>query len=469
MNSPSVKGGEIKEGDFRMKILVHKVMFKSFIGLFVVLFAAQISFAEDAQKEGSPIKNLYGKLQEHGFTGFLRGDYFSSDKARNDKTDFAGITAQLKLLPRFSDKVEGRFEVRAYNFDLLNRNNPPSPPFDKGGNGGVSEILEGLFIFRFDNSDLSAGKQIITWGRADGVNPTDNLSPKDYTLLLPEDSDRKTGVSSLKYDYYLSPDMTATFFYTPFFEPNKIPLALPDFIKSKESKPSHNLENSEFAFKLNKIGSDLDWSVSYFNGFDLTPQVKYLSSQNGNIFIELSNPRIQVLGADFAKNYGRYGFRGEAAYMLTDDMDGIYPYLKNPNMYYIIGGDRTFIETLNINLQFIGRYIFKYSDVEKIQNQAERSIYIKNATFNSELDEVQYSMSGRVDYKLFNETLDMEMFVVYNFNRNDYFVRPIVRYAFTDSWKGTIGGEFYEGDENRTLFGFLKKNNTVYVELKYGF
>jgi hypothetical protein len=380
----------------------------SVVSIVFILFFSQISFAEE--------RNFYGTLQEQGFTGFLRGDYFSSDKARNDKSDFAGITAQLKLLPRLSDKIEGRFEARA-----------------------------------------------------DGVNPTDNLSPKDYTLLLPEDSDRKTGVSSLKYDYYLSPDMTATFFYTPFFEPNKIPLSLPDFIKSKESKPSHNLENSEFAFKLNKIGSDLDWSVSYFNGFDLTPQVKYLSSQNGNIFIELSNPRIHVFGADFAKNYGRYGFRGEAAYMLTDDMDGIYPYLKNPNLYYIIGGDRTFIETLNINLQLIGRYIFKYSDVEKIQNTTERAIYIKNAIFSSELDEIQYSISGRGDYKLLNETLDMEMFAVYNFNRNDYFVRPIVRYAFTDSWKGTIGGEFYEGDENRTFFGFLKKNNTIYLELKYGF
>lgn len=443
-------------------------MFKSFIGLFAVLFAAQISFAEDTQKENSRIKNLYDILQEHGFTGFLRGDYFSSDKASNDKTDFFGVTTQLKILPRLGDKIDSRFEARVYNFDILNRNTPSSSPHYKGGEWGA-ELLEGLAIFRFENSDLSVGKQIITWGRADGINPTDNLSPKNYTLLLPEEGDRKSGVASLKHDYYFSPELTATLFYSPFFEPNKVPFAFPSLIQPTEKKPAYNIENSEFAFKLNKIGSDLDWSISYFNGFDLTPDVKYTGSAGGKVFIEISNHRIQVFGADFAKNYGRYGFRGEAAYMLTEDMDGIQPNIRNPNLFYILGGDRTFMETLNINLQFIGRYIFKYSDVEKMNNPTERAIYIKNSIFSGELDETQYSMSGRVDYKLFNETLDMEMFAVYNFNRSDYFIRPIVRYAFTDSWKGIIGGEFYEGDENRTFYGFLKKNNTVYLELKYGF
>ena len=435
-------------------------LFKFCLGLIVIMFLSGVGFAEDIKKDDEGLgRNLYSRLQDEGLSGFLRTDYFSSDKASSEKTDFLGLTAQIKILPRLSDKIDSRFEARAYNFDILHYNNDNS----------ASELLEGLAIFRFENSDLSVGKQIITWGRADGVNPTDNLSPKNYTLLLPEEGDRKTGVTSLKYDYYFSPELTATFFYTPFFEPNKVPFAFPSFIQPSEKKPAYNIENSEAAFRVNKIGSDLDWSVSYFNGFDLTPEVRYLGTYGGKRLIEISNHRIQVFGADFAKNYGRYGFRGEAAYMLTEDMDGIYPYIKNPNLYGVIGGDRTFIETLNINLQFIGRYIFKYSDVEKIQNQAERSIYIKNATFSGELDEIQYSMSGRVDYKLFNETLDIETFGVWNFNRNDYFIRPIVRYAFTDSWKGTIGGEYYEGDENRTFFGFLKKNNTIFMELKYGF
>ena len=435
-------------------------LFKFCLGLIAIIALSRVGFAEDIKKDDEKLfRNIYSKLQEEGLTGFLRTDYFSSDKASNDKTDLLGLTAQLKILPRLSDKIDSRFDVRAYNFDILHYNNDNS----------VSELLEGLAIFRFENSDLSVGKQIITWGRADGVNPTDNLSPKNYTLLLPEESDRKTGVTSLKYDYYFSPELTATLFYSPFFEPNKVTFAFPSFIQPTEHKPAYNIENSEAAFRLNKIGSDLDWSISYFNGFDLTPEVRYLGTNGGKRLIEITNHRIQVFGADFAKNYGRYGFRGEAAYMLTEDMDGNYPYIKNPNLYAVIGGDRTFIETLNINLQFIGRYVFKYLDVEKIQNQAERAIYIKNATFSGELDELQYSMSGRVDYKLFNETLDMETFGVWNFNRNDYFIRPIVRYAFTDSWKGIIGGEFYEGDENRTFFGFLKKNNTIFVELKYGF
>src|SRR3989338_3899592 len=183
-------------------------LFKFCLGLIVIMFLSRVSFGEEARKDDDGLsRNLYSRLQDEGFTGFLRTDYFSSDKASSEKTDFLGLTAQIKILPRLSDKIDSRFEARAYNFDILHYNNDNS----------ASELLEGLAIFRFENSDLSVGKQIITWGRADGVNPTDNLSPKNYTLLLPEEGDRKTGVASLKYDYYFSPELTATLFYSPFF------------------------------------------------------------------------------------------------------------------------------------------------------------------------------------------------------------------------------------------------------------
>lgn len=426
--------------------------------LFAIFFFCQISFAEDMNKENdAPIKNLYTALQEQGLSGSVRTDYFSSNRRLDDEADFLGAALQFKMLPRLNDWIDGRIDARFYNFDL------------RSSGEYKTELLEGLLTFRSENSNLNLGKQIITWGRADGINPTDNLSPKDYTVLLPEDSDRKLGVTSAKYDYFVSPELTATFFTTPFFEPNKVYFSFPSFIQAAEKKPLHTLENSEFALRLNKIGSGLDWSVSYFNGFDLNQEVKYSGMNNGNVLVEILNHRIQVFGADFAKNYGRYGIRGEAAYTMTEDMSGVYPDIKNPYLFYIIGGDRTFIDTLNINLQFIGRYIFNYSDVENIRNPAERAVYTKNAIFNNELDRIQYSMSGRIDYKLFNETLDMEIFVVYNFNRNDYFIRPLVRYSFTDSLKGTVGADIFQGDEDRTFYGSVKKNNMAYAELKYSF
>jgi hypothetical protein len=353
--------------------------------------------------------------------------------------------------------MDGRIEFRGHDFDLLN----------KGDEEPSAELIEGLFILQFENSDLSVGKQIITWGRADGINPTDNLSSKDFTIILPEESDRKSGVTGLKYDYYLTNEFTATIFYSPFFKPNELPFAFPPFIHAYENSPTHKIENSQVGVRLNKIGNS-DWSISYYNGFDLAPEIRLNSSGNGITSISIENHRMQVFGADFAKNFGRYGLRGEAAYILTEDMAGNRPDINNPNIFYVIGADRTFIETLNINLQLIGRHIFQFSDYRDIKNPIERSLYGNNAIFSNELDEDQYSMSCRIDYKLLNETLDLEIFGVYNLIRNDYLLRPFIRYAIIDSLKGTIGGELYEGKED-TLYGMFEDNNTYFVELKYSF
>ena len=55
---------------------------------------------------------------------------------------------------------------------------------------------------RLGRLDVRAGRQIIAWGRADGVNPTDNLSGQDLTLLVPDDVDRRLGTTAVRASYY---------------------------------------------------------------------------------------------------------------------------------------------------------------------------------------------------------------------------------------------------------------------------
>jgi hypothetical protein len=77
-------------------------------------------------------------------------------------------------------------------------------------------------------------------------------------------------------------------------------------------------------------------------------------------------------------------------------------------------------------------------------------------------------ISFRVSKKWFNDTLEAEVLAVVNLTRNDRFVRPLVTYAFSDQWKGTIGAEFYRGAED-TQYGSLKPNRGAFAELRYGF
>ena len=392
-------------------------------------------------------------FQSQRASGSIRANYYRSSKTFDDSTDFYGVTAQAKALPQFSDKIDGKLEGRITN----------STPNYGAANEG--RLIEAYATVHFSKSDLRIGKQIVAWGRADGINPTDNLTPRDFVILLPNDDDQRFGTTALKLDTYLSTEHMLTIFTTPYFEPSKIYLpATGSFV---EDRPASALSNSQLGIKLNKVGGEADWSVSYYRGFNLLPDARIVNINVVQPTLELHYDRINVFGADFARNYGRYGFRGEIAYVDTEDVTGTDPGIKNPYLFWVIGVDRTFFENLNINLQFFDRRVQNYHNPEYIAVPAERAVAIQNAITGGQQDPISNGISFRVGTKWLNDTLEAEIFGILNLTRNDRLIRPLISYAFSDHLKGIMGGDFYEGADN-TQFGILKRNQGVFIELRYG-
>src|SRR6188768_2752056 len=133
-------------------------------------------------------------------TGFVRFNYFQSSKELDDRTDFFGATAQLKILPVLGALVDGKVEVRVTNLE----------PTEGGSTSGT--MLEAFATIHFAKADLRLGRQIVAWGRADGINPTDNLSPRDFVVLLPFEDDQRVGTNSGKLDVFLSSQTTLSVF-----------------------------------------------------------------------------------------------------------------------------------------------------------------------------------------------------------------------------------------------------------------
>lgn len=388
-------------------------------------------------------------------SGVLRSDYFHSSKRQDRETGFFGVTAQLEALPVFNDELDGKLEVRASNFAI--------------GEGGDTKatLLEGYATIHFDKADLRIGKQIVAWGRADGLNPTDNLTPRDFVALLPFEDDQRFGTTAIRLDAFLSRKHTLTVFFTPFFEPSKVPLPSAGRILVKNT-PARTASNGELGLRLDKIGESLDWSVSYFRGFSLLPDQFLIGAGASGITAELRYNRISVFGGDIARNYGRFGFRGEVAYMDTADDAGTDPSVRNSNLYWIAGVDRTFFERLNVNLQFFQRRVRHQRDPQSIADSAERRIAIENSILDGQADRITDGITFRISNKWFNDTLEAELFAVTNFTRVNCFIRPLVTHAFSDRWKGSIGAELYCGAAE-TQFGSLKSNRGMFVELRYGF
>ena len=431
--------------------------------LTVIFFAAlagaapaPAAYADEPGVNGNPhAGGVTTFLLNQRVSGVLRVDYFRSSKNFEDETDFLGATVQIKALPSFGETLDGKLEARVTNPEI-------------GGSGKTrSRLLEGYVTAHFEKADLRIGKQIVAWGRADGINPTDNLTPRDFTLLLPFEDDQRFGTTAARLDIFLSQEHTVTVFATPYFEASKIPLPA-DGRTFVNVTPAHTLSNTEIGLKLDKVGEGFDWSVSYFRGFSPLPDARLIGSGPMGPILELHYDRITVLGADFARNYGRFGLRGEMAYVDTADDAGADPGIKNPYLFWIVGVDRTFLDNLNVNLQFFQRRVRRYQNPESIANPQVRGIAVMNAVLDGQRDRLNNGISFRVSKKWFNDTLEAEIFAVVNLTRNDRFIRPLLTYAFSDHWKGTIGAEFYQGAQD-TQFGGLKANRGVFAELRHGF
>jgi hypothetical protein len=424
----------------------------------LVILALVPLAAASAQDSGGGTDPAPGALtalwQKWQVSGALRADYYQSSKSLDNETGFFGATAQLKALPVFTDTLDGKIEVRVTN-----------PALGKGGETRV-QLLEGFATIHFSHADLHIGKQIIAWGRADGINPTDNVSPRDFTVMLPFEDDQRFGTTALKLDLYPSQEYTLTLLAAPLFEPSRVPI--PSTLTISERKPPHTLSNTQAGIRLNKVGGSTDWSLSYFRGFSLLPTAQAVEHVTGGSGLELHYDRISAFGADFARNFGRFGVRGEIAYVDTANHAGRNPAVRSPYLFWIIGVDRTFHEYLNVNLQFLERRGRYYQDPETIADPRLQSAALLNAIMEGLPARVSHGISSRISHQWRHETLKAEVFGVVDLTGNSRFVRPLVTYAFNDRLKGAIGAEIFAGAAG-SQYGSQKANGGVFVELRYGF
>ena len=222
--------------------------------------------------------------------------------------------------------------------------------------------------------------------------------------------------------------------------------------------------HEQFALKLDNSGGAIDWSVSFFHGVDRTPDLRVLSSGAAGTDIELNFQKIDVLGADFATNLGSFGVRGEASYTKTQDNGGTDPLTKNSNLFVVLGTDRSFYETLNINAQYLYRHTFEY--FEGSFSDPNVSTLALQVNINAgQLSQNMHGASLRISHKALNETLESELTGVGWFTTQDYLLRPKVSYAFSDNFRGTLGIEIFQGNKS-TYFGRLRSLSSGFAEVR---
>lgn len=338
---------------------------------------------------------------------------------------------------------------------------------------GTLELKEAYFDYYSDVVDVRFGKQMITWGKADELNPTDVLCPQNLTNLLEDKSIRKIGLLFLKTDWNIE-EFTLTAIWKPEFDFIHLPpmdsrwafFTIPGVTSlPPPSFPNSELKNTEWAFKLSRTIERFDLSISWFDGWDniftseltFNPIIQHLQLD------KLVFNRTKMLGGDFASVFGPVGFWGEGAYFITEDHDGINPNIKNPYFQYVLGTDYDFGDALKVNLQYFQEFI------TMVDNDAEQTA---EETIMSKLGlgmPIQQALSCRIEKKFgLGEVHKVELMTIFDSKHRGFMLTPKFTYSLEDAFNIEVGGAFY-GGESASLFGRFKDNHIVYGKGTYSF
>jgi hypothetical protein len=256
------------------------------------------------------------------------------------------------------------------------------------------------------------------------------------------DEDRFGSMAS-KVSWNMDAFTSLTGVWLPEFQPNHA------FLRTGFSETVPN-SNRQWAVKLDQSGKEIDWSVSYFDGYDLSGDLSAARV--------LQHYRTQVIGVDAATTRGAYRFAVESAYTHTEDSAGTNEFIKNPFLYTVLGVERDFGDNTSGIVQIFNRTVSNYSQ----PSTAARF----HAILANQLDRTQNGVSVRIAKKWWNETLETELAGVSLLDRYGYSVRPRMTYLWSDQVKILSGYEYYQGSSD-TLYGLLHKNSLFFIEMRY--
>jgi hypothetical protein len=397
--------------------------------------------------------------------GFVRGAFFIGKNIDEDKLEQKSGYGELglKIRVRKGQWGDGYAEVRLVQ----------GRQFDEAYND--IWLREGYVNTYLGNFDIRVGQQIVVWGRADGINPINNITPRNILIFSTDEDDQRLSNFLFRVHYNFNP-FRLEGIYVPVYRSSVLPtflFPLEDYVEiGEQDNPDASLSNGSFALKLDMTLSAFEGSLSYFKGFMPLPGISLqsISTENGLTVVVANKPyKMEVIGFDFASTLGSYGFRGEVAYRNpTDDYaldENVY--IPNPDVQYVVGLDKS-IGDFNIILQYVGRYIIDFKEFKETGFPTDQ-LYIYNRMISYQLNEQSHAVFLRPSMALLHEIIDMDLITYYDFTTKENLVRFLLSYDISDGLIAKIGVENYSGPVNTLLGTIDKALSSGFVELRVSF
>ena len=355
---------------------------------------------------------------------------------------------------------------------------PQGPQFD-------INLREAYAAYTNNGWEWRLGQQIIPWGKSDAINPTDFLTAKDYTFFNPDQEVIRVGAVSLYLTW--TPNQgnspwSFTVVGTPAFAESTIlipPTSVPQGVTVVQPViPAQTIGNSETAFKVSYASSSWDASLLAFRGFNHLPQFALLAiGSNGSVpsyTVGQTFYPIRAAGGDFSFTHGKWIFRGETAYIWTNNNTGTNTLIEPTHWDSVVGVERPLGDDFRVQVQFIDRFIPNFTPPgqltgpDPVTTQVENAISNTNALLLAYQEQNRPGATFRISYTNEAKGIDAEIFLLGNFVGGDYLLQPKFSYNWTDALKTTFGVDWYGGPTDRPL-GALAVYSAFFAEAKYTF
>lgn len=328
------------------------------------------------------------------------------------------------------------------------------------------DVREAYLSYAEGPLDLRAGRQIHTWGVGDLLFINDHF-PKNYVALF---SGRpleylKTGVGSLKTSFY-SDKASLDFVAIPFFEPDQLPTSRRFFIfdpfqqvtNRVESRPRHDLGNTELAARLYRPVLGFDAALYAYRGFSRTPSMEP-DSMTATTKLTIVYPRLSAYGASLQGNAAGGVLSLEAGiYDSRQDRAGSNPVIPNSQTRFLAGYQRSPWTDFTAGLQYYGEYMHRYDRYEG----SLPSGFPKQ-------DRLRQLLTLRLTQLLKYQTWKLSLFSFWSPTDEDFYLMPEAAWRVTDELTATVGANVFGGARSTTFLGQLNSNDNLYLAMRYEF
>ena len=460
--------------------------------LLVLLFLIQFKSLTGQSDDRELLSNETDKNTD--IYGFIRGGVYAAlDKDESNKPYIPSAISDLAVKINTSNDVNYKaFADLRFRYGVQFKE-PVSSIY----------LKEGYVKAYGKKWDITAGQQIINWGKSDFANPVSKLNPKNFIIRSPDREDMDIG--NLIADLRLHPFDWISFeaALVPFYRSSVLiidPVPIPEYVTINQiNSLLTEKEMFSFGIKTDFHFYHFDASITWFEGFDPMPGLKltgFSLDNSGSLplpVLELSfNPyKTRVIGFDFESSIADFGIRGETALSSPSLSYKDFEYAPLPEISWVTGVDYS-TGNWRFMIEYNGKFLFDYTkplaepflgkemDMNMmgqlmnipgfdLEEYIIQQVSAFNRLYNYQIERSYHSIGTRIETDMSYGRVVPSLNAMYNMTSRDFVVIPEIKIKPSDRFLLSAGFEYYSG-VNGSLYKLIDDfMNNFYAAIRIDF